>query len=152
MSTQAMILVAEDDDGHFALIERNLLRSGVVEPIVRFRDGQEVLDYLSNAESCDSANLHRPMLILLDIRMPKMDGVTVLEKIKSHPIFKKIPVFMLTTTDDPSEINHCYRVGCNCYIVKPSNYEKFMQTMERLGAFLTTPGLTIPEIAPEKFN
>ena len=152
MSTQAMILVAEDDDGHFALIERNLLRSGITKPIVRFRDGQEVLDFLENFKSCESANAHRPLLILLDIRMPKMDGVTVLEKIKSHPTLKKIPIFMLSTTDDPGEINQCYQIGCNCYIVKPLDYKKFMQTMERLGAFLATPGLTIPEIVRENFN
>jgi len=135
MSTQAMILVAEDDDGHFALIERNLLRGGITEPIMRFRDGQEVLDFLENGKSCESENVHRPLLILLDIRMPKMDGITVLEKIKSHPILKRIPIFMLTTTDDPSEINHCYQVGCNCYIVKPRTMKNLCKQWSGLALF-----------------
>ena len=147
------ILIAEDDAGHFALVKKNLWRTCADAEIVHFHNGKELLDYFfcNGIQHCSS----KSYLLLLDIKMPLVDGISVLEKFKNNPELKKIPVFMLTTTNNPSEINHCYQVGCNFYIVKPLDYMQFMQAIEHLGAFLSMSGLTIPEIDPRnisKFN
>jgi CheY-like chemotaxis protein len=68
--------------------------------------------------------------------MPKMDGIEVLERIKSNDDFKNLPVMMLTTTDDPREVEKCYALGCNIYITKPVNFSKFAETLKRLGLFI----------------
>lgn len=147
------ILIAEDDAGHFALVKKNLWRTCADAEIVHFHNGKELLDYFF----CNGTQHRSPKsyLLLLDIKMPLVDGISVLEKFKNNPELKKIPVFMLTTTNNPSEISHCYQVGCNFYIVKPLDYMQFMQAIEHLGTFLSMSGLTIPEIDPRnisKFN
>ena len=151
------ILIAEDDAGHFALVKKNIWRTCADAEIIRFRNGKELLDYFFGDEGAAQQHNGRTgrYLLLLDIKMPLVDGVSALEKIKANPELRKMPVFMLTTTDNPGEINHCYQIGCNFYIVKPSDYMHFMQAMEYLGAFLSMSGLTIPEIDPvkaSKFN
>ena len=75
-------------------------------------------------------------MLLLDIRMPKVDGVEVLKQIKNDPELKNMPVIMLTTTDDPREIRNCYALGCSCYVTKPVDYQKFSDMLTRLGLFL----------------
>lgn len=140
------ILIAEDDAGHFALVKKNLWRTCADAEIVRFKNGRELLDYFFKNHNVATDGQTGRFLLLLDIKMPVVDGVAALEKIKANPELKKIPVFMLTTTDNPHEIEHCYQIGCNFYIVKPPDYMQFMQAMEYLGAFLSLPGLNIPEI------
>ena len=76
--------------------------------------------------------------------MPKIDGIEVLKIIKTNKILKKIPVIIITTTDDPSEINICHKLGCNSYIKKPINYDLFVETINRLGLFLMV--IEIPEL------
>jgi CheY-like chemotaxis protein len=77
------------------------------------------------------------LLILLDINMPRVDGVEVLRRLKGDPKTTRIPVIMLTTTDDPREIQHCYELGCSVYVTKPVVYEEFIEAIKRLGLFLT---------------
>lgn len=137
MNKDAVVLVAEDDDGHFALIERNLIRCGVSNRVVRFRDGQEVVDYLAQAKHPDSDNNRRPMLLILDIRMPKVDGVEVLTRIKSDTVLRKIPVIMLTTTGDRQAIEKCQQLGCSMYVVKPVEYDKFIESIQKISRFLS---------------
>ncbi len=125
-----VILLVEDDDGHAQLIERNLKRAGVVNPIVRVPDGPQALDYLRNNMPA------QPLLVLLDINLPQMDGIEVLRRIKSNPATAKLPVIMLTTTDDPRDVERCYELGCNVYITKPVQYDRFVEALQRLGLFL----------------
>ncbi len=132
------ILIAEDDDGHAMLIEENLRDSGLKNVIIRFKDGQEVLDFLFAGPS-KTAPRRVPggaYVLLLDIRMPKVDGVEVLRQLKQSPELGGMPVIMLTTTDDPQEIQSCYTLGCSCYITKPIDYQKFSEVLTRLGLFL----------------
>ncbi len=129
------VLIAEDDDGHAELIRRLLLESGVQNEILRFRDGQEVLDFFAGNGSPRLQN-GQSYLVLLDIRMPRVDGVEVLQRMKSDPKLKNIPVVMLTTTDDPREIQNCYAHGCNCYITKPVEFGRFASVLRQLGLFL----------------
>ena len=130
------ILLVEDDDGHAKLVEINLKRAGVINPIIRANDGIEALDYvLSRGKYVDQATPHI-LLILLDINMPRMDGVETLRQLKSDEVLKNIPIIMLTTTDDPREVERCYELGCNVYITKPVEYDKFSEAIQRLGMFL----------------
>ncbi len=128
------ILMAEDDDGHALLVQERFENVGVHNPIIRFKDGQETWDFLSGAKPGLEAG--KGYLLLLDIRMPGLDGVEVLKRVKQDPRLKSMPVIMLTTTDDPREINLCYELGCNNYLVKPVEFEKFAEVIKRLGLFL----------------
>jgi CheY-like chemotaxis protein len=130
---EVTILIADDDEGHAILIRENFKEAGIFNQIIHFTDGQKLYDFLIN----DKFNANgKSYLILLDIKMPKMDGIEVLEKIKNDQRLKTIPVIMLTTTDDPEEIKTCYKLGCNAYITKPVDFKNFVETLKRLGLFL----------------
>lgn len=146
MIQKTVILIAEDDSGHFALVKRNLWRSCVVEDIVQFKDGQEILDFLFSGNEETGRKPNTRYILLLDIRMPKVNGREVLIRIKEDDHLKKLPVIMLTTTDDAAEIERCYRSGCNFYMAKPSDYNKFMEAVQSLGEFLSSGGIKIPLI------
>lgn len=133
-SKEMTVLVAEDDPGHAELIVDELKESGIHNPIRRFCNGQEVWDFLNEKGSDETAILN--YLLLLDIKMPKMDGIEVLKRIKSHSTLKKIPVIMVSTTDDQPEIAKCYELGCNMYITKPVDYRIFAESLKRLGLFI----------------
>ena len=133
---ELIILIAEDDDGHAELIKEGLEDSGICNPMIRFSNGEEVWNFISctgNKEVCDKSKSY---LLLLDINMPKMNGIEVLIRIKSDNELKDMPVIMLTTTDDPREVEKCYQLGCNMYITKPIEFHKFAETLKRLGLFL----------------
>jgi CheY-like chemotaxis protein len=130
------IVMAEDDDGHANLVRRNLKRAGVANEIMHLKDGQAVLDYLRREGAYVGRPPHGPLLLLLDIKMPGLDGMEVLRQLKSDESLARIPVVMLTTTDDPREIERCYQLGCNVYITKPVEYEIFVEAVKRLGLFL----------------
>ena len=146
MNQKSVILIAEDDAGHFELVKRNLWLSCVECEIMHFRDGQEILDFLFGTGDGPIRKPDYSYVILLDIRMPKVDGREVLKRIKSNEELKNIPVIMLTTTNDEKEIDHCYALGCSFYMVKPVDYNKFMDAVSNLGEFLSLQGLRIPNI------
>ena len=137
-ATQSVtIMLVEDDDGHRLLIRENLRAGGVVNDLIEMRDGQQALDYLTRrGQYQDRAKSPRPGLILLDIKMPKADGFEVLKAIKSDPELRLIPVLMLTSTDDQLEVNRCYTLGANSYVVKPVRYEEFQERIRALGLYL----------------
>jgi CheY-like chemotaxis protein len=130
------ILLAEDDDGHAQLVQRNLERAGLLNGFLRVRDGQELLDCLKSRGVSHEQTLAEALVILLDINMPRIDGIEALRQIKASPETHRIPVIMLTTTDDPREIDRCYELGCNVYITKPVEYDGFIDAIRRLGLFL----------------
>ncbi len=137
MSTQPLTLIlAEDDDGHASLIQRNLQRAGFVNDIIRVHDGQEALDYVRGEGDHKERVLSGLVLLLLDINMPRVDGVEVLRQLKSDEKTAGLPVIMLTTTDDPREVERCYKLGCNVYVTKPVEYDGFIEAIKRLGLFL----------------
>ncbi len=137
MSKPLTILIAEDDPGHARLIEKNLQRSGVQNSILRFENGQEILDYLFRRDGRKGRPSEGSYLLLLDIRMPKVDGVQVLKEIKADARTRRLPIVMLTTTDDPNEVDRRHFLGCSNYIVKPIDYDQFSAVIQQLGAFLT---------------
>jgi CheY-like chemotaxis protein len=131
-----LIVLVEDDDGHADLVVRNLKRAGVANGIHRLRDGQEALDFVQGGLAPDGPTVSQPMLLLLDIKMPRVDGVEVLRQLKADPRTAVVPVIVLTTTDDPREIQRCYELGCSVYITKPVDYQAFVEAINRLGLFL----------------
>ncbi len=138
MKKQApIILIVDDDEGHAILVRENLESAGLNNRIQHFRDGQAVLDFFFER---DGSRLRHPgevYLILLDIRMPKVDGIEVLRRLKADSELRKIPVIMLTTTDDQREVERCHQLGCSVYVQKPVDYEKFAEAIRRLGMFVT---------------
>lgn len=155
------IVLIEDDDGHATLVERNLRRAGISNGFVRFRDGQQALDYFFGVQPADadadvdagsdaasgspaSAMANVPptrehltnIVVLLDLKMPRVDGFEVLRRLKASPGTAAVPVIVLTTTDDPREIERCYELGCNVYVCKPVQYDAFIEAVRRLGFFL----------------
>ncbi len=131
-----MILLAEDDPGHATLIRRNLARAGVVNELVHVTDGQQALDYLFRRGAFADRPKDANILLLLDINMPLIDGFEVLRQLKANEATARVPVIMLTTTDDPRDVAKGYELGCNVYIPKPVQYEAFVEAMRRLGLFL----------------
>ncbi len=136
------ILLIEDDPGHARLIEKNVRRAGVANQITHMLDGTTALEHLFGRGEHTKAD---PMLVLLDLNLPDMSGTDILARIKADPVLKRTPVIVLTTTDDRTEIQRCYDLGCNVYITKPVEYEGFASAIRQLGLFLTV--MQVPEPA-----
>ena len=136
------ILLIEDDPGHARLIEKNVRRAGVANEITHKSDGTTALDYLFGRGETVKSD---PMLVLLDLNLPDMSGTDILARLKADRLLKRMPVIVLTTTDDKTEIQRCYDLGCNVYITKPVEYEGFASAIRQLGLFLTV--MQVPETA-----
>ncbi|MBC8472580.1 MAG: response regulator [Planctomycetes bacterium] len=146
MKKDIVILIAEDDTGHFQLIKKNLWLTCVDSDIVQFKNGQEVLDFLFKTDTELCFEDTKQYILLLDIRMPKVDGLEVLRKIKEDEKLRRIPVILLTTTGETNMIKQCYELGCSFYIIKPVNYDHFMEAVQNLGAFFSLEGMRLPFI------
>jgi len=140
---EVTILLVEDDPGHARLIEKNLRRSNINNEIVTLTDGQQAVDYLFAQGQYGGRKRPSPLLVLLDLNMPVLDGYQVLERMKASEETKRIPVVILTTTDDAREVERCYNLGCNVYITKPVDYEQFAEAIRKIGLFLSV--VTIPD-------
>jgi len=140
VSTPVKILMVEDDHGHAKLIEKNIRRANISNEIVHFDAGQPALDYLFSQEVLANG----PLLILLDLNLPDMQGTEILAEVKRDERLRRAPVVVLTTTDDKTEIQRCYDLGCNVYITKPVDYESFAAAIRQLGLFLSV--MQAPEI------
>lgn len=140
------ILLVEDDDGHARLIERNLRKVNLINPIVRAADGQEALDYLFKQGSfANDPEATRPQLVLLDINLPRVDGIEVLERVKGNADLRSVPVIMLTSTDTQAEIDRCYKAGANGYVAKPVSIDTLGEKLMRLGLYLEI--VELPDVA-----
>lgn len=137
------IIMIEDDEGHARLIEKNIRRAGVANQIVPFTNGTEALAYLLGPDGTGLVNKGRQLLVLLDLNLPDMTGIDILEKVKGNEHTKRSPVVVLTTTDDQREIQRCYDLGANVYITKPVDYEGFANAIKQLGLFFSV--MQIPE-------
>ena len=139
MSDPVKIVMIEDDLGHAKLIEKNIRRAGINNPMAHFADGGSALEYLMSAE----VRANGPLLILLDLNLPDMSGVDILAQVKADDRLKRAPVVVLTTTDDKVEIERCYDLGCNVYITKPVDYDGFANAIRQLGLFFSV--MQVPE-------
>ena len=139
MTHPVTIVMIEDDPGHAKLIEKNIRRANINNEIVHFTDGGSALDHLMS----EAVRANGPLLVLLDLNLPDMQGTDILAKIKSTEHLKRAPVIVLTTTDDKVEIQRCYDLGCNVYITKPDNNKNNAQAIRQLGLFLSV--IQVPE-------
>lgn len=135
LGKEVTIVMIEDDEGHARLIEKNIRRAGVHNEIVPFADGTTALDFLLGEDRSGTVSVGRYLLILLDLNLPDMTGIDILEKVKTNPHTKHLPVVILTTTDDEAEIKRCYDLGANVYITKPVEYDSFANAIRQLGLF-----------------
>jgi len=147
LKKEVVIIIAEDDEGHASLIRKNLVRAGIHNNMITFKDGDETLDFLFRRGEGPHREIVGHYLLLLDILMPRVDGIEVLRQMKADAELRKIPVIMITTTDDPREVEHCHSLGCSCYITKPVDYDRFVDSIRQLGLFLLV--VEVPRIDGE---
>lgn len=124
------LLIVEDNDDDYLFTERAFKKAKFANPLVRVSDGQSALDFLYKAG--DYADSPRPAMVLLDLNMPGVNGYTVLEKMKADETLRAIPVVVLTTSDDPRDIEKCYTLGANSYVHKPVDLPGFIEAIARL--------------------
>ena len=131
-----LILHIEDDPAHAEIAMRNLKKSRFANTIIHLTDGQKALDYLFRRGPYeDPATSPRPHLILLDLRLPKIDGLEVLKILKNDPSLSAIPVVILTTSSTEADITKAYDHHVNSYLVKPLDFENFSKLLESLGFY-----------------
>jgi CheY-like chemotaxis protein len=131
-----VILLVEDDPAHAEIICRNFADSRLANRLVHVSDGQAALDYLHQREEfCDKDRFPRPNLVLLDLRLPKVDGLEVLRNVKADADLSRIPVVVLTTSAEESDIARAYETHANSYLVKPVDLSQFFKLMETFGYY-----------------
>jgi len=129
------ILIAEDDADDRYLIGTAFAEKGYSEKIDFVENGVELLNYLENILVTYPDEKNLPCVILLDLNMPKKDGREALKELKQHPIFKKIPVIVFTTTKNEIEIKRCYELGANSYVVKPLTFDDLLMVVENIRSY-----------------
>jgi CheY-like chemotaxis protein len=130
------ILLIEDDPAHAEIVRRNLSEFRVANRLIHLADGQTALDYLfRHASFADPKKSPRPDLILLDLRLPKVDGLEILTRIKKDPELKHIPTVVLTTSVAESDVVGAYTNGAGSYLVKPVNFDNFAKLMDAFGFY-----------------
>ncbi len=132
------IFLVEDNPMDLDLAKRAFARRRTANPIEVARDGEEALDWLSRWE----AGAPIPVVILLDLKLPKVDGLDVLHQLKIHPVLQKIPVVVLTTSSEERDVQTAYARGANSYIVKPVDFDRFIQVIDQIEQYwcsLNTP-------------
>ena len=124
------VLLIEDNASDAELTIRELKKHKMANNLVHLKNGEEALDFIfGTGEQCS------PKVVLLDIQMPKVNGIEVLQKIKNDPRTRLVPVVMLTSSKEDPDIQKCYELGANSYIVKPVNFESFAQAIKNLGFY-----------------
>jgi CheY-like chemotaxis protein len=137
------ILLIEDDLVYARLIEKNFRRAGVANQILHIFDGTKALAHLFERGEAAKAE---PTLVLLDLNLPDMSGIDILARIKQDPVLSRVPVVILTTSNDTLEIRQCYDLGCTVFITKPAEYIGFAAAIRQLGLFLNI--MQAPQAAP----
>lgn len=135
MNKPGTILLAEDNLNDVELTIRALTENGLAYRVKVVHDGVEVLDYLQYKGKYKHRKKENPSVILLDIKMPRMDGIEVLNVIRNFPELKILPVVMLTSSREEPDLIKCYDIGVNAYVVKPVNFKDFMDAVKQLGTF-----------------
>jgi CheY-like chemotaxis protein len=142
------ILLAEDNANDVELTLAALRENRVLNEVVVVRDGVAALDYLYRRNEYADRPSGRPVLVLLDLKMPKVDGIEVLRQIKSDPAMKAIPVVVLTSSREEQDLVRSYNLGVNAYVVKPVDFVEFINAVKMLGGFWAVINETPPESVP----
>jgi CheY-like chemotaxis protein len=128
MTGVSPILLIEDNPIDLDLTRRAFARRNLVNPIEVARDGEEALEMIATWDAARPL----PLIILLDLKLPRVDGLDVLRQIKSHPKFHSIPVIILTTSGEDRDVHDAYEIGANSYIVKPVDFDKFVEVASQI--------------------
>jgi CheY-like chemotaxis protein len=129
------ILLAEDNERDLELTMAALAEHNLVNEVVVARDGAEALDYLYNRGKFANHANGFPVVVMLDLKMPKVDGLEVLQVMRSDPHFKHIPVVMITSSREEQDLIKSYELGVNAYVVKPVDFQKFVESIKQVGFF-----------------
>jgi CheY-like chemotaxis protein len=148
METLKRILLVEDDPKDIELTLAALAEHKLANEVAVVRDGVEALDYLYRRESFAQRPTGNPVVILLDLKMPRMDGVQVLEQIKADEQLGLIPVVVLTSSRESLDLQACYRLGVNAYVVKPVRFMEFVDAVKQTGVFWALINQPPPEPMP----
>ncbi|MEY4874900.1 MAG: hypothetical protein RL708_49 [Bacteroidota bacterium] len=135
MNTAVEILLVEDNLNDAEMTIRALRKNNLANSILHLKDGAEALEYIFGKEGNLTENIHHLKVILLDLKMPKVDGIEVLQKLKANEHTKKIPVVMLTSSKEDPDIQTCYNLGANSYVVKPVEFNAFIKAVSELGLY-----------------
>jgi len=135
MKALMRILLVEDSLRDAELILDALSSNQLANEVVHVRDGAEALDYLNRRGEFATRPDGQPALILLDLKLPKVDGLEVLRQIKGEPALKMIPVVMMTSSREEQDLLHSYQLGVNAYVVKPLKFQDFVRAVKEVGAF-----------------
>jgi CheY-like chemotaxis protein len=152
----AVILLAEDRPDDVILIQRALVKARVYNPVLVVHDGEEALDYLhGRGKFADRQRYPFPNLMLLDLKMPKLDGFHVLEAIRANRDFRSVRVIVLTSSQEIKDVNHAYELGASSFLVKPLEFDNYEGLMRTLSAFwlqrnaMPDPGEGVPSAEEE---
>lgn len=129
------ILLVEDNPKDLELALLALAKSNLANEVITVRDGKEALDYLFRQGAYAERSQGNPAVVLLDLKLPKLDGIQVLERLKSEPSLQRIPVVMLTTSREEKDLVKSYQLGVNAYVVKPVSFKEFIEAIQELGIF-----------------
>ena len=135
MTTLARILIVEDDPNDLELTLSALTDYNLANEVVITRDGQQALDYLYCRGEFSARTTHNPAVLLLDLKLPKVTGLEVLQQIKSDERLKMIPVVVLTSSHEEKDVIRSYSLGVNAYVVKPVDFHEFVNAVKELGVF-----------------
>jgi CheY-like chemotaxis protein len=140
------IVLAEDNANDVELTLTALRENHVVNEVIVVRDGAEVLDYLYRRNGYADRPPGNPALVLLDLKMPKLDGIEVLRQIKSDPAMRSVPVVVLTSSREERDLVRTYDLGVNAYVVKPVDFHEFVEAVKLLGGFWAVVNETPPGV------
>jgi CheY-like chemotaxis protein len=129
------ILIVDDSENDVTLIKESLKEARLLNEIAVAEDGEEALDFLYKRGKFINSTEELPVFILLDIKMPLLNGIEVLKIIRSDTTFKKVPIIMLTSSRDARDLHSCYEYGANSFVVKPVNMVDFMKVVHEIGQY-----------------
>ena len=133
---ESVILLAEDDPNDVLLIQRAFHRTLVANPVQVVRDGEEVLAYLKGEDPFSDRERHPlPVLMLMDLKMPRKTGLEVLEWVRQQPGLKRLPIIVLTSSNQSPDINRAYELGANSYLVKPAGFDSLLELVKNLDVY-----------------
>lgn len=133
---KAVLLMAEDDDDDYLISLDAFKEIGLDKNLRRVKDGEELMNYLYRNHPYEKvSDAPLPDVIFLDLNMPRKDGREALKEIKSHPVFRKIPIVILTTSNSPDDILSTYNIGANSFIQKPDSFEQFVELFKTVGDY-----------------
>lgn len=145
MSDSRPILLAEDSPFDAELLQAAFARSGIGGRVFRVEDGVEVLEYLRRTGRYSQREPVYPSAVILDLKMPRMDGLEALKAIRADPLLQFLPVVMLTSSREDRDLANCYRAGANAYVVKPVPYNEFLPVIKAISEFWGSANVIPPD-------